>query len=121
MSLKTIVDELLKEKNRPMSWLAEEMNKTFDGLKLSLIKGSIKYNDIIEMARILEVAPAFFFGKENSGYDAVKGWKQVPLSEPKENYIAAKTSLRDQREVIALLKEQIKDKDMIISLLTKKN
>ena len=47
MYLKETVARLLKNKNRSLSWLALEMGKSFDGLKLSLVKGSIKYLDII--------------------------------------------------------------------------
>lgn len=118
MTLKTIVDGLLKEKNRPLSWLAEEMSKTFDGLKLSLIKGSIKYNDLIEMARILEVSPSIFF---QTGLDAYAVTNTDPqlLSESKENYSDTKAGLKSCKEMLAVLKEQIKDKETIISLLSR--
>ena len=117
MSLKNIVDGILKEKSRPMSWLADEMGKTFDGLKLSLVKGSIKYNDIIEMAKTLEVSPAVFFqteqayGRDNNG-DSI-------LAETKENYGDLKGNLKNCKEMLATLKDQLKDKEMIISLLNK--
>lgn len=118
MSLKIMVDGLLKERNRPMSWLAEEMSKTFDGLKLSLIKGSIKYNDLIEMAKILEVSPSVFFQITPSTYNAKSATPHV-LSESKENYSDVKANLKNCREMLATLKEQIKDKEMIISLLSR--
>jgi len=118
MVLKTIVDGLLKERNRPMSWLAEEMSKTFDGLKLSLIKGSIKYNDLIETAKILEVAPSIFFQTNLATYN-LKGIEPQALSESKENYSDVKANLKNCREMLAALKEQIKDKETIISLLSR--
>ena len=62
--LKQIVDDLLKKKQRSLSWLAEQMNKTFDGLKLSVTKGSIKYNDLLLMAEVLDVEVSTFFGKK---------------------------------------------------------
>jgi len=34
MSLKEIIDQILKDKHRSLSWLAAEMGKTFDGLRL---------------------------------------------------------------------------------------
>ncbi|MES2458052.1 MAG: hypothetical protein V4594_21015 [Bacteroidota bacterium] len=61
--LKRIVDDLLKERERPLSWLARQMDKTFDGLKLSLIKGSIKYTDLVRMAEVLGVDVCWFFAK----------------------------------------------------------
>jgi hypothetical protein len=120
MSLKNIVDGILKEKSRPMSWLADEMNKTFDGLKLSLIKGSIKYNDIIEMAKTLEVSPAIFFPSASNIY-ASQNNTDSTLNESKENYGDLKGSLKNCKEMLAALKDQLKDKEMIISLLNKEN
>ncbi|HKG05411.1 MAG TPA: hypothetical protein VKB19_03080 [Pedobacter sp.] len=119
MSLKHVVDGLLKEKNRPMSWLAEEMNKTFDGLKLSLVRGSIKYNDLIEMAKVLEVSPIVFFRTSPGVY---KEGNDDPLiiSEPNEAYNnEIKTNLKNCREMLSVLKDQLKDKELIISLLKK--
>ena len=117
MFLKNVVDELLKERSRPMSWLAEEMGKTFDGLKLSLTRGSIKYNDIIAMAKILDVSPNVFFPSETDSYKDIKNPNF--LGEPKAEYASAKNDLKNCREMLAALKEQIKDKDKIISLLSK--
>ncbi|TCD03090.1 hypothetical protein [Pedobacter psychroterrae] len=117
MLLKSVVDELLKEKNRPMSWLAEEMGKTFDGLKLSLTRESIKYNDIIAMAKILEVSVNVLFPEEPHKYSDKKNPNF--LGEPKAEYSSAKNELKNCREMLAALKDQIKDKDKIISLLSK--
>ncbi|HMI00971.1 MAG TPA: hypothetical protein VK541_00735 [Pedobacter sp.] len=117
MSLKNIVDGILKEKNRPMSWLADEMGKTFDGLKLSLVKGSIKYNDIIEMAKRLEVPPAVFFRTEHAYGDYNNG--DSVLAEAKENYGDLKGNLKNCKEMLAALKDQLKDKETIISLLNR--
>ena len=116
MLLKSVVDDLLKEKNRPMSWLAEEMGKTFDGLKLSLIRGSIKYNDLISMSNILEVSPSLFFpGDSLSGKTKNNNF----LGEPGVKYSSAKNDLKNCREMLDALKDQLKDKEKIISLLTK--
>lgn len=120
MELKVVVDGLLKEKNRSMSWLAEEMGKTFDGLKLSLLKGSIKYNDIVEMARILEVHPAFFFSGGTNLYP-IGNETTTTVSEPEAEYSNSKNNLKNCKEMLAALKDQLKDKDMIISLLNNRN
>lgn len=117
MPLKSVVDEILKDKNRPMSWLAEEMGKTFDGLKLSLVRGSIKYNDMIVMARVLEVSIDVFFPEEVNPYS--KGKNPIFFSEPTEEYSSTKTELKNCKEMIAILRDQIKDKEKIISLLSK--
>ena len=116
MFLKHVVDEILKEKTRPLSWLAEEMGKTFDGLKLSLIKGSIKYNDIITMAKVLEVAPSIFFQGTTLAYD--KKNNKSNLTESKSEYNDLKGELKNCKEMVATLKDQLKDKERIISLLS---
>ena len=117
MLLKGVVDEILKEKNRPLSWLAEEMGKTFDGLKLSLIRGSIKYNDIIAMARTLEVSTDVFFPDEVNPYSNRKNPNF--LGEAATGYASAKNELKNCKEMISTLRDQIKDKEMIIALLRK--
>ena len=117
MLLKGVVDEILKEKNRPMSWLAEEMGKTFDGLKLSLIRGSIKYNDIIAMASVLEVSVDVFFPEEVNPYSNPKNPNF--LGEPITEYASAKNELKNCKEMISILRDQIKDKEKIIALLSK--
>lgn len=117
MVLKSIVDELLKEKNRSLTWLSTEMEKTFDGLKLSLTRGSIKYNDIITMAKVLEVPPATFFQTEVTPYNNKAS--QSLAGDQKEEYSDLKNNLKNCKEMLTTLKDQIKDKDKIISLLSK--
>lgn len=117
MYLKNIVDEILKGKSRSLSWLAVQMGKTFDGLKLSLVKESLKYKDIEEMSKILEVSPNTFFKSELPTYLSVNGGANsdtVPEQEDKVN-------IKNCRELVASLKDQIKDKERIISLLNKGN
>lgn len=117
MFLKNVVDGILKEKNRPMSWLADEMNKTFDGLKLSLVRGSIKYNDLISMSRILEVPPSIFFESQPTPY---KNPGQIEsIADAKGEYNDLKSNLKNCREMLSTLKDQLKDKERIISLLSK--
>ena len=117
MALKRIVDELLKEKGRSMTWLAQEMDKTFDGLKLSLTRGSIKYNDIIALSKVLEVPPAIFFQSPVIPY-ATKITESL-VADQKAEYADLKSNLKNCKEMLTALKDQIKDKDKIISLLSK--
>jgi len=117
MLLKSLVDKLLKEKKKPMKWLAEAMGKTFDGLKKSLLNQSIKYSDMVLMAEILEVSPAIFFASE------IRPQKETlpvtPDKDTHENYFFLKSSLDDCKELNRQLKDQLKDKEMIISLISK--
>jgi len=113
MELKDIVDKALKEQNRSLSWLAAEMDKTFDGLKLSLIKGSIKYTDLKKMADILKVSAAYFF-REDSILDNM-------LAEEKAEYFSLKSELNSCKELTAALKSQLADKEKIIALLSEKH
>jgi hypothetical protein len=110
MQLKDIVDKCLKDHNRSLSWLAAEMDKTFDGLKLSLVKGSIKYNDIKRMADILKVPASCFFEVDIETGNV--------LEEEKGQYSNLKTELTSCKELTAALKSQLADKDKIIGLLS---
>ncbi|HCN82178.1 MAG TPA: hypothetical protein DIT07_00965 [Sphingobacteriaceae bacterium] len=114
MALKEIVDQLLKEENRSLSWLATEMDKTFEGLKLSLTKGSIKYNDLKQMALILKVPPARFFE------DKVIQQKlsESLIGEDLPYYAGLKNDLNSCKELVSTLKSQVKDKEKIIELLS---
>jgi lambda repressor-like predicted transcriptional regulator len=117
MYLKTIVSEILKKNNRSLSWLSVEMNKTFDGLKLSLLKGSMKYNDLLLMAKILDVPPTIFFEETNPSHITEKEALKVADG----NHVSAhlEVELKNYKEMVATLKEQLKDKDKIIFLLSK--
>lgn len=110
MELKKIVDKLLREQNRSLSWLAAEMDKTFDGLKLSLVKGSIKYTDLKKMAKILKVPVVSFFNEEIDVDNM--------LEEEKMEYYSVKTELSSCKELVTTLKSQVADKERIIELLT---
>jgi len=117
MYLKTIVNEILKKNNRSLSWLSVEMNKTFDGLKLSLLKGSLKYNDLILMSKILNVPPTVFFEETNPTHVLEKEGLQVP--EPEHDTSLLEMELRNHKEMLANLRDQLKDKEKIITLLSK--
>ncbi|MBC7912993.1 MAG: hypothetical protein H7Y07_02620 [Pyrinomonadaceae bacterium] len=109
MELKNIVDTILKDQNRSLSWLAVEMNKTFDGMKLSLVKESIKYTDLKRMAVVLKVPVAAFFNeKEELNLVA----EEMPV------YTSLKSELGSCRELVKTLKSQIVDKEKIIGLLS---
>jgi len=109
MKLKKIVDKALKDQNRSLSWLAGEMNKTFDGLKLSLTKGSLKYTDIIKMAEILKLPIPYFF-EEDSLLESM-------VEEEKIEYYGLKNELKFCKELTSTLKSQLADKEKIIELL----
>lgn len=113
MKLKSLVDKALKEQQRSLSWLAGEMDKTFDGLKLSLVKGSLKYTDIIKMAESLNLPASYFFEEE-----------AVPENMAEEEaveYQGIKSELKSCKELNAALKSQLADKDRIIELLSEKH
>lgn len=110
MSLKAIIDGILKEQHRSLSWLALEMGKTFDGLRLGLINESIKYKDILLMSKTLKVSPSSFFKASEFG----KPTQQHNVTEPSVEY---GDNLKNCRELTATLKDQLKDKERIISLL----
>ena len=112
MKLKNIVDGILKNQSRSLSWLAIEMDKTFDGLKLSLVKESIKYTDLNKMAAILKVSPALFFDDEETAISIV--------AEDFVEYTSLKSELSSCRELATTLKSQLKDKEKIIELISTK-
>lgn len=113
MELKDIVDKILKNQNRSLSWLALEMDKTFDGLKLSLIKGSLKFTDLKKMAEILKVSPVVFFEGEIVSENLV--------AEDRVGYYSLKMELEACRELTTSLKGQVADKEKIIGFLSAKH
>ncbi|ADY53384.1 hypothetical protein Pedsa_2845 [Pseudopedobacter saltans DSM 12145] len=119
MKLKDIVDELLRERERSLSWLAQQVGKTFDGFRLSLIKESIKYTDLRRMAEVLEVPPSVLF---ISDIKYLKKKEDLKILEDQEtSYTRLSADEEMQKEFIESLKNQIKDKNRIIELLSKKN
>ncbi len=115
MYLKNIVDEILAEKTRSLSWLAVQMGKTFDGLKLSLVKESLKYKDLSEMAKILEVSPNTFFQSKFPTYISNNAEN---IADSKADY-EEKLNVKAYKELVAALKDQLKDKEKIIALMSK--
>lgn len=111
MSLKAIVDRILRDKNRSLSWLALNMGKTFDGLRLGLINESIKYKDLLLMAETLDISPSLFF-KTN---EEAPNTQQHNLPTPPTTEYGE--SLKSCKELTAALKDQLRDKERIISLL----
>ena len=107
---------MLKERNRSLSWLAMEMGKTFDGLKLGLTRGSIKYTDLKRMADILEIPVSRFF---EESLDNEGGTQKNMLFEEEPQYISLKNELISCKELISTLKSQLKDKEKIIELLSR--
>jgi len=117
MNLKAKVSVLLKERNRTMSWLAKEMDRTFDGLKGSLVNGSIKYVDLVKLLDILSVSPQVLFEDPTYSQDSKK--TRTLLADNAGEYLAIKRDLANCTEIVAGLKSQIKDKEKIISLMHK--
>jgi hypothetical protein len=116
MYLKEVVNKILKERNRSLSWLAMEMGKTFDGLKLGLTRGSIKYIDLKRMADILGIPVSGFF---EEGSDHEGGVLKNIFLEEKPQYISLKNEMNSYKELIITLKNQLKDKEKIIELLSR--
>lgn len=110
MSLKAIVEEILKEQGRSLTWLAEKVGKTVDGLRLGLMNKSVKYKDLLLMAEALNVSPCYFFKTDKISVNT----KKSTLAEPLVEY---GDSLKNCKELNATLKDQLKDKERIISLL----
>ena len=121
MTLKIIVDDLLKNKNRSLTWLASKMSKTFDGLKLSLVKETLKYKDLLLMAKILDVHPSIFFKQDMINAYNNKEQSYSILAEEESKYNDLKGNLKNCRDMVSALKDQLKDKERIISLLSKEN
>jgi hypothetical protein len=115
MFLKQVVDDILAERNRSLSWLAGEMGKTFDGLRLSLLKGSIKYVDIQRLAEILDISVMQLFTPPEE-YAAAS---EFIVNEPIEGYRSNYKALKNCQEMVETLKSQIVDKEKIIELLSK--
>lgn len=113
MALKSTVENILKTKKRSLSWLALEMDKSIDGLRLSLVRESIKYTDINKMSTILEVSPAIFF---EGGAPADK---EIDRSQKLSDTVNDYPDLKFNKEMIEMLKDQLIDKEKIITLLTK--
>jgi len=106
--VKDIVAELLKKDKRSASWLSEKMGMTPDGLRLSLVNETIKYSSVVRLCGILGVRASLLFGEE----------ERLTSELVKHDEIAS-IPRNDERTIIKLLKEQIKDKQLIIDLLIK--
>lgn len=109
MSIKDIVNSILKEKDRPLAWLAKGMRRTDDGLRAGLTNESVKYKDLLIMAKILEVSPSRLFETKDEQPNLVR--------EPSVEY----GNLKHCEELVISLKNQINDKERIISLLSRGN
>lgn len=119
MELKAIVKSILKEQKRTLTWLAEQIGKTFDGLNLSLTKESIKFKDIKVMADALGVSPAVFFDRQKKPYKGLTDQSQALEPIVPNDYNDLKNNLKNCKEIVSALKEALKDKDTIISLMKK--
>jgi lambda repressor-like predicted transcriptional regulator len=119
MQLKQIIDDLLKERNRSLSWLAQNTGKTFDGLKLSLTKESLKYSDVKKIAQVLDVSVCKLFAEPT--YKPTHEKINSNFEEESITYSnATQKELEACKELNITLKNQLKDKELIIQLLSKK-
>lgn len=120
MQLKEIVDDLLKQRNRSLSWLAQQIGKTFDGLKLSLLKESVKYSDVKRIAEVLNVSPGSLFPEHDEQLQEDNYTdKGNILEEENFQYGSLRKELVACKELTGTLKDQLKDKEKIIELLNK--
>ena len=108
MELYEIVWDLLKARGRSKIWLAREMDMTFDGMKLALIRQSMKFYDLVKLSKILEISPAVLFDLPDTS--------PQPSAPPT---LAYSKELKTCEEMLKVCKSQLKDKDLIIELLTK--
>ncbi|TKB96872.1 hypothetical protein [Pedobacter cryophilus] len=113
MDLKKIIDEILKQQDKPLSWLALEMEKTYAGFRLSLSNETLKYSDIKKMAEILNVPVSLFFDVNNT--QKIKGNYNSQISNSIVSESEAKYKIENE-----YLKQQITDKEEIIKLLKNK-
>lgn len=122
MSLKSTVDTILEGQSRSFNWLAGEMDRTTDGLRLALVNESLKYSDIKKMVQLLKVPITVLF-EQGASVQNIKGNRNnqaggnMMLSEPAGEYKRENDLLKEQ---IEQLKDQLADKAKIIELLTQK-
>jgi len=114
MNLKEAVEKILSDQKRSLSWLAGSMDRTIDGFRLSLINGSIKYNDLVKLIEVLNVPVTLLFP---SRQHIVPEEYLKTSGEPDTGYKKAVEALQEQ---VALLKNTVEDKNKIIELLSKK-
>lgn len=111
MSLKDLVSEILIEKERSLNWLAENIGRTGDGLRVGLNRESVKYKDLVAMAEKLQISPSRFFKPTAQDLN------------PQQNVVSETTveygRLKGCEELVTALRNQINDKERIITLLSK--
>jgi hypothetical protein len=119
--VKDIVAELLKKEKRSASWLSEKMGMTPDGLRLSLVNETIKYSNVVRLCGILGVRASLLFGEEERLTSELVKHDEIGFSAEASRAREGLGTIprNDERTIIKLLKEQIKDKQLIIDLLIK--
>jgi hypothetical protein len=101
------------------------MGMTADGLRLSLLRESIKYGDIVRVCKILGVRAGVLFGEEQlppppAGSPHHPGFATPSFKGGEHDEIASsRRASRNDDELVTILKSQLKDKDRIIELLSK--
>lgn len=99
---------LAKEKKITMSQLAKEIGMTLTGLKPSIEKGTFPINKVDPLCKVLGITPNDFIG-----------WDAPAIGSG--NYAAhiGGDNTQNSNEVIAALKDQLKEKDRQIDRLLK--
>lgn len=123
MTLKERVEIELKKQKRSLSWLALKIEMTVDGLRGSLVTESIKYSNIVRVCEAMGIKAGVLFGEEeNLTSESVKHGEVAASAAPSRNDTetsSAQAGFKDSEEMIRMLKEQIRDKERIIELLSK--
>jgi hypothetical protein len=114
--LKEIVDNILKDLDKPLSWLGLEMEMTYAGFRGSLLNESLKYGDLKKMAKILNVPISILF---EGSTQKIKGNynTQINSSIVGESEAIYGSKYENILNENLFLKQQIKDKEEIIKLL----
>lgn len=131
MTLHAMVIDLLKKKRETFKWLSTEMGMTEDGLKYSLTKETLKFRDILRLAKILRIQPEYFLALDKKHYSINAGDNNLIANEgssffnesgkggkSKDGFNAEITRLNT--ELNKCQAELIKTKDQVIALISKR-
>ena len=122
MNFRERVEQALEALNRPMSWLANELDMTPEGLKISLDKETVKLSALKKMHTVLNM-PLHYYFEHNMYSQSIRGdhnTQQSHSSIAAEPATAYKLELEFLREKVTMLEKQVGDKEEIITLLKTK-
>jgi len=103
--------EIAKSKNILIKDLATAINITRQGLQKVMDNGTIELNKVKEICIVLKISPLMFFDTINTGV-YINGNNQIGNGN--------KLSIENKDREIQLLKDRLKDKDELISMLRDK-